>query len=154
MLLNPRKSKYLITNYCSSMQFETRLYINNSMLEQVSQTRLLNVIISKDLSWNANSKEIAKKAFKRMIILRKLNEFKVSKTDLTTIYKLFIRVIVEQSSVVWSSSLTQDEQDLLERTQKVALKIIFQDNYKTYENALEISKLPTLKIRYQNLCEK
>ena len=154
MLLNPKKSKYMIINFCNSMQFKTRLYIDNSMIEQVAQTRLLGVIISDDLSWNANTREIAKKAFKRMIILRKLNEFNVSTSDMITIYILYIRAIVEQSSVVWSSSITQDEQDLLERTQKVALKIIYQGNYQSYENALQVSKLPTLKVRYNNLLQQ
>ena len=34
------------------------------------------------------------------------------------------------------------------------LKIIYQGNYQTYKNALEMSKLSTLKIRYQNLLQK
>ena len=79
-----------------------------------------------------------------MLILRRLNEFKVDKADMLRIYMLFIRVVIEQSSVVWSSSLTQQEMQNLERTQKVALRIIYQSEYISYQNALEMSKLPTI----------
>ena len=53
--------------------------------------------------------------------------------------------------MVWSSSLTVDEQFSLERTQKIALRIIYQKDYICYENALKISKLPTIIQRYHDL---
>ena len=68
-----------------------------------------------------------------------------------TIYKLFIRSVLEQSSVVWSSSLTHEQTTSLERVQKVALRVIFQSSYKSYDNALKMSNLLTMKERYQNL---
>ena len=86
-----------------------------------------------------------------MVILRKLVEFKVGTKDMITIYMMFIRSVLEQSSVVWSSSLTQEQLNSLERAQKVALKIIFQEKYTSYENALKLSNLSTLKIRYEQL---
>ena len=64
---------------------------------------------------------------------------------------LFIRSVLEQSSVVWSSSLTQEQSNSLERAQKVALKIIFQEKYLSYDNALTLSNLSTMKDRYQHL---
>ena len=150
MKLNPNKTKYMIINFCTSYQFKTRLTIRNSLLEQVNQTKLLGVIIEDDLSWAANTKLLLKKAFSRMIILRKLVEFEVSKTDMITIYILFIRSVLEQSSVVWSSSLTQDELMGIERAQKVALRIIYQNNYISYENALSLSNLSKMYNRFQN----
>ena len=86
-----------------------------------------------------------------MIIPRKLVDFQVKSKDMITIYILFIRSVLEQSSVVWSSSLTQDEMQSLERAQKVALRIIYQDNYVSYDNALSMSKLDKMSDRYQHL---
>ena len=86
-----------------------------------------------------------------MIMLRKLNEYSVDKQDMVTIYKLFIRSAIEQSSVVWSSAITKEEECSLERVQKIALKIIYQVDYFSYENALEMSKLCTMKQRYKML---
>ena len=151
MLLNPKKSKYMVINFCNSYQFRTRLYIKNSLIEQVRQTRLLGVIISDDLTWSANTQDFIKRAYKRFVILRKLNEFSVSKRDMITIYILFIRSILEQSSVVWSSSLTKDEKNAFERTQKVALRIIYQEDYISYENALKLSNLKTIEERHTKL---
>ena len=151
MKLNPTKTKYMITNFCSSHQFKTRLSINNSLLEQVVETKLLGVIIRDDMSWCENTKSLVKRAYKRMVILRKLVEFQVGTKDMITIYMMFIRSVLEQSSVVWSSSLTQEQLNSLERAQKVALKIIFQEKYTSYENALKLSNLSTLKIRYEQL---
>ena len=67
------------------------------------------------------------------------------------IYFLYIRSVVEQASVVWSSSLTKGEQLDLERVQKVALKIILQEHYISYTHALKLTGLPTLKARRNKL---
>ena len=133
------------------MQFKTRLILKESLLDQVRVTRLLGVLISDDLSWSENTKHLVKRANSRMIILRKLIEFDVEKRDLINIYVLFIRSVIEQSSVVWSSSLNTEEQLSLERTQKVALRIIYQSDYKTYDNALNMSKLPKISTRHHDL---
>ena len=140
MKLNPNKTKYMIINFCSSYQFKTRLSVKSSLLEQVSETRLLGVIIQEDLSWNKNTRALVKKAYSRMVILRKLVEFEVNKSDMITIYILFIRSVLEKSSVVWSSSLTLEQIASLEKVQKVALRIICQNGYISYDNALSISK--------------
>ena len=151
MLLKLKKSKYMIVNYCDSYQFKTRLTINNSLIEQVSQTRLLGVIIQEDLTWKQNTQNLGKRANSRMIILRKLKEFEVKIADMITIYILFIRSVIEQSSVVWSFAITAGEMAVLERTQKVALRIIFGQNYLTYENALKLANLPKIEDRYKTL---
>ena len=141
----------MILNFCSSYQFRTRLHISNSLIEQVNETRLLGVVISDDLSWKSNTKILVRKANSRMIIIRKLLEFEVKTEDLLTIYILFIRSIIEQSSVVWSSSLTCDEMASFERIQKIALRLIFGPKYGCYENALNLANLPTIENRYHML---
>ena len=89
-----------------------------------------------------------------MTILRKLFEFKLSVKDLLQIYKLYIRSIVEQNCVVWGSSITNEESKKIERVQKIALRIIFRENYLCYKNALELSNLPTLSERRSSLSLK
>ena len=144
----------MIFNFCKSKQFQTRLSIKNTLLEQVHETKLLGVIISEDLSWHANTKNIIRKAYMRMEILKKLYEFNVPTSQLVQIYKLFIRSVTEQSAVVWSSLITKDESDDLERTQKVALRVILKDQYKSYSNALSSVNLQTLAHRRETLLYK
>ena len=154
MALNTDKTKYMIINFCSSLQFQTRLYLKNTLLSQVKQTKLLGVIIADDLSWSANTACIIKKAYKRMIILKKLYEFQVSIPDLIHIYIIYIRSTLEQNSVVWSSSITCTESDALERVQKCALRIILKSEYIEYTNALSVTNIPTLVKRRENLLQR
>ena len=67
---------------------------------------------------------------------------------------LQIRSKLEQSAVLWHSSITQKCQNNLERVQKSALRIILGDNYVSYDNALKVLKLQSLKERREDLCFK
>ena len=61
--------------------------------------------------------------------------------ELIEIYNLYIKSVVEQSSVVWHRSLTKGEQRDLERVQKLALRVIRRETYSTFPEALKISGL-------------
>ena len=74
--------------------------------------------------------------------------------ELIQIYTLYIRSVVEQYATVWHSSITSGEENDLERTQKVALKIIFGNTYTTYADALKWARLDTLSARRSQLCLK
>ena len=87
-----------------------------------------------------------------MIILHRLYSFKIDVSDLKTIYILYIRSILEFSCQVWHFDITEEESLDLERVQKVALKIILQEDYTTYEDALECLNLDTLRGRREKLC--
>ena len=49
---------------------------------------------------------------------------------------VYCRSILEQSCVIWHSSLTKQNTIDLERTQKVFTKFLLQDKYVTYEDSL------------------
>ena len=117
------------------MKFQTRLTLKNSLLEQVNEVCLLGVILSDSLKWHSNTDHLIRNAYKRMTILRKLSNFNVPTKDLLHIYKLYVRSVLEQSSVVWSASITSDEMEAFERTQRISLKIVYKQDYKSYEFA-------------------
>ena len=58
---------------------------------------------------------------------------------------------MEQSCVVWHSSLTKGEIMDIERIQKVALRIIIKQEYTSYEYALKSCGLKTLSERRTDL---
>ena len=142
----------MIVNFSKKYQVNTRLQMENTMLEQVHQTRLLGVIIDDRLSWQANTDFLIKKAYKRMSLLHRLYEFDIPVQDLIEIYILYIRSVLESSAVVWNSSLTKGQELELERVQKVALRIILKDAYENYKSALFTCSLLTLKERRNALC--
>ena len=154
MQLNTEKSKYMIINFTDKFQFNTRLSLENNPIEQVSQDSLLGVVINDKLTWESNTEFIVKKAYKRMIILQNLFKFGLPVEELVHIYILYIRSVVENSAVVWHSSLTLADSLAIERIQKVALKIILNKNYEDYIQALMVTGLPTLNQRRQTLCKK
>ena len=106
---------------------------------------------SQNLTWWAKTKSLVSRANSRIILLLKLFEFQVPQPDLVNIYKLFIRSILEQSCVVWHSAITKEEENDIERVQKVCLKIILKQDYISYEQALETVNLQTLVARREKL---
>ena len=88
-----------------------------------------------------------------MELLRKVAEFTSSRKDLIQIYKIYVRSVVEQSCVVWHSSLTVKNSTDIERIQRVAIKIITKGMYSYSEGLTELN-LPTLKERREILCAR
>ena len=89
-----------------------------------------------------------------MELQRKVSSFGTSKDEKRNIYILFIRSILEQSCVVWHSSLTKENEEDLERVQKSAIRIILGRNFDDYSKALSEVNLDLLKNRRQELCLK
>ena len=105
-----------------------------------------------NLSWHSNTKLIVTNSYQRMTMLHKLYEFNLPLDEMVNIYVLYIRSRLEQSAVVWNSSLTQGQVLDLERVQKVALRVILGDQYQSYGHALKAAGLQTLVDRRRKLC--
>ena len=144
----------MIFNFTEKYNFTARLKLNNENLEVVKQAKLLGVIISDDLKWDQNTEYLVKKANKRMELLRKVANFSTSIEDKKDIYVLYVRSILEQSSVVWHSSLTNENSEDLERVQKSAVRIILGKDFENYEDALVKADLESLENRREELCKK
>ena len=152
MMLNKEKSKTMVFNFTKNLQFGTRASMENSVLETISETKLLGVVINNKLDWDSNTDFLVKKANGRMRLLHKLVDFSVPTEDLKNIYILYIRSHLEQSCQVWHSRLTLENITDLERVQKNACRIILQEDYLSYANALETLGLDSLYDRREGLC--
>ena len=151
MKLNEEKCKYMAFSRSES-KFATRLKINDVNLERVSETKLLGVWISDDLSWTKNCKEICVRAFSRLSMITKLKYVGTSIEDLIDVYVLYIRSVAEYCSVAYHSSLTQAQSEKIERIQKTCLRVILGDMYVSYDAALEMCGLKKLSIRREQRC--
>ena len=83
--------------------------------------------------------------------IRGIQSFGATKEELVHLWKFFCRSVLEQSCVVWGPSLTQENSNNLERTQKTFLKLILKGKLKNYEQSLMILNLDTLEKRRQEL---
>ena len=86
MLINEKKTKFLLFNFKDKYQFSTRLSLNNKVIEVLESTKLLGTIITTDLSWDQNTMNIVKKANARMELVRKVASFGASVDDLKNIF--------------------------------------------------------------------
>ena len=110
------------------------------------------MIITDDLKWEDNTASLVKRANSRMELLRKVASFGTSAEEKRNIYILYIRSVLEQSCVVWHSSLTKQNQEDLERVQKSAVRIINGKDIPDYDEALVQANLDSLETRRKELC--
>ena len=103
------------------------------MIPQFSHVRLLGVMVSDDLPWNAHCEYIYNKATRLLYGLRILKKSGLSPSDLVSVYCSTIRSALEYASPAWAAIPTYLS-DLLEQVQRKALCIVFPDC--CYSNAL------------------
>ena len=89
-----------------------------------------------------------------MKILRRLKSLGATAAELLDIYDKQVRAVLELAVPVWQPALTKYESRQIERVQRSAFYIILGEEYKDYENALNILKRETLNERRVKLCEK
>ena len=144
----------MIFYFTDKYQFNTRLNINGANINTIEKTKLIGTVITNNLKWDENTKEIIKKANMRMCLLQKVASFKPPRKDLKLIYIQYVRSILEQSCVVWHSSLTAENREDIEIVQKNALRNILKNDYTHYEKALKIIHLDSLEERRKTLSLK
>ena len=83
-----------------------------------------------------------------------LKRFAMPQQDLVTVYVSYIRPILEYCCVVWHSSLTLSQESQIEHIQKRALRSILGPRYESYQHALAVCNLISLKDRRGDLCFK
>ena len=154
MRLNPKKTKNIIFNFTKSHQFSTDIHLDNETIETVSDVKLLGTTITNNLTWNKNTSILVRGGNFRMQFLHKSAKFTNNFRDLKQIYISQVRSKLEQSAVVWHSSLTVKNENDLERVQKAALRIILKDRYQSYNQALAMLQMKSLKDRREDLCLK
>ena len=72
-------------NFTKKLPSQHKTLLENNLLQQVTETCLLGLIIDDHLSWQANTSSIVKTAYKRMTLLHKLYEFDIPTKDLVDI---------------------------------------------------------------------
>ena len=111
-------------------------------------------MISSDLKWKANTRYIQAKFMKKLWIIRRIKLLGGSIQDLLLVYKVQLRCLTEMCCPAWNGALTQVEIRILERLQKIALKLILDSQYTSYEDALNFLGLDTLEKRRKKLSLK
>ena len=122
--------------------------MNGEKVYRQEYVKILGVWLSEDIGdWTKNTSAKCRKAFSRMGMLSKLKYVWVPIEDWIEIYCLIIRSTAEYCLAVFRTSLTVEQERKISYIEKTALRIILQDNYVTYEAALEMTGLSSLSDR-------
>jgi hypothetical protein len=108
----------------------------------VLSAKLLGLMVSNDLKWNAHIDMVCKKVATRLYFLWQLKRTKLPIHDLLLFYKTCIRPVIEYASPVFHNALPQYLLNVLERLQKHALRILYPEL--SYILALDMSGMATL----------
>ena len=154
MKLNIPRTKILLFNRSKKWDFHPEVVIDDKILDIVESTKLLGVMITTDLKWETNTQYMINKARKKLWMIRRIQEVGGSLDDLIMVYTVQIRCGLELACPLWNGSLTKTQVKRLEKIQKTALRIILNNEYKSYTNALSRFKLQSLADRREQLCLK
>ena len=89
-----------------------------------------------------------------MQFLKKIQSFGATTNEMVNLWITYCRSVLEQSAIVWSSSLTAENKADIERTQKSFAKMILKNKYTSYQDSLLKLNLPTLEERRNELSLK
>ena len=155
MVINKSKTKVISFNKARKWDFPPEMkFLDGTPIEHVSQTKLVGVIISETLSWQANTQYICNKARKKLWLLRRMVKLDLDTYLLFDAYIKEVRSILELAVPVWHSSLTRKQSLDIERVQKVAFRIILGPLYISYKQACQYLCTKTLEERRTKLCLK
>ena len=118
MKLNASKCSVMQISFCKQPVQQTALFIDDTQLCNVEFPKILGLIVQSDLKWNKHVTDLLKRSNKKLYILRRLKSFKLPIVDLITIFRGYIRPIVEYCAPVFNGALTKQHIYALESIQK------------------------------------
>ena len=143
---NVNKCYLMLTSRKHSHSITPPLFIKtDTAVEQVDSVKYLGVLLTSDLTWTEHISRICNKT--RKLIGLMYRRFHHCHPDLMLrLYKAFIRPHLEYALQVWDPYLAKDI-ELLERTQKFALRVCCKNWSASYCDLLECCQVPSLSDR-------
>ncbi len=150
MLINCDKTKEMLVSMGRRTCALSPLTIEETEIERVGEAKLLGVVFSETLGWDAHVRYLCNKASKRLYFLTLLKRAKVSPGDIVNIFVSLVRSVLEYACEVWHAGLTQEQSNVLEQVQRRALRIAYP--HLDYERALSAAGLSRLSERREIAC--
>ena len=142
MILNPKKCREMCINFMiNSVTSLQRICVAYKEVERVGTCKLLGVMISDDLKWNAHVEYVIAKAAKRLFALRLLKRAGVMPKDVLKVYLCNVRSVLEYVAQVWQD-IPAYLSEAIESIQRTTLRMILPNS--SYQQALGLTKLLTL----------
>ena len=154
MVLNSSKTKLFIVNFTNNFQFRPLLNIPgvNNNLEVLHETKLLGYWLTNDMKPAKHVEYLLKICYKRLWAISQLKRARVPDHDILHFFFIKIRSVLESNAPVFHSMLTQESSSDIERVQKIALRVILDDDYVDYQTACTTLEVDSLENRRKKLC--
>ena len=128
------------------------LVIGEAQLLCVEKAKILGITVQNNLKWDSHVSDLIIRSNKKLYMLRCLKTYKLPLCDLITVFKGYVRPILDYGVPIFNGNLTNGQILSLERIQKRACRIMLGDQYINYDNALELCSLQRLDQRRKQLC--
>ena len=106
---NPLKTESLLISRKTNT-VHPPVFMLYHQIKEVESHKQLGVILSNDCSWQKHIDYIKEKAWTRIIIMRRL-KYDLDRKSLETIYKSFIRPLLEYADVIWDNCTQQNKNE-------------------------------------------
>ena len=125
MQINVKNTKVMLFNTSKKNDFQPEIVgENGEILDIEDEFKLLDVKITSNLRWDANTLYICAKAYSRLCMLRNLKKYGASIEDLLDVYEKQCRSVLKMAIPAWSPGLTKSNRYQIEWVQKTAFTII------------------------------
>jgi hypothetical protein len=146
MSVNHLKTKVMLFSRHRKYDFLPELQlIQNTNIEVVEEMKIVGFILRSDLKTVSNTNYIIGKAYKRMWIIRRLKALGASRSRLLDVLQKQVLSVLQLAVPAWDCFLTCQERTDLERVLKTGLRIIWGQDYTTFEQVLQQSNFRTLQ---------
>ena len=119
--------------------------LNDNVIKCDDEVKLLGVTFDFMLNFKSHVLNICKKASRQLNVLKRIGTH-LNRLGKLTIYYSFILSNFNYCPLVWHFC-GENNSKKIEHIQERALRFIYDDDVSNYEQLLEMSKLPSLKIR-------
>jgi hypothetical protein len=143
MKANPDKFQAILFSSGVERDNVLSLRVGDSVVGTASEVRLLGVNIDSKLSFESHINSISLKAGRQLNALRRLSKI-LSTEEKTRIYSSFIRSNFQYCTTAWYFCSKKSEAKL-ELIQKRALRYIYNDYDRSYEDMLILYKFESIK---------
>ena len=106
LVVNSKKCFTMLFNRSKTRAFPPEFQIGSAILDVKKTHRILGILIQDDLKFEAQTKEMVRRASQTTWVLRRMRALGVDQDTLVTYWKSEGRVHLELACPVWSSSLT------------------------------------------------
>ena len=121
--LNVKKTKEMIVDFSPASVDHNPLYINDELVENVSEYKYLGTIIDSKFNFNQNVDAIHKKAHSRLYFVRQLSRLQVDHKILELFYTSIVQSVIAFSIVCWYGNSSVQSKSKLDRVIKSCRKV-------------------------------